>query len=43
MVSKVSRDLPFIRNQPLKLADEIRILRKKLIKLKKNKKTGHCD
>jgi hypothetical protein len=37
IISKVLRDLPFSRNQPLKLADEqyIRILKNKLIKLKK--------
>jgi hypothetical protein len=44
MISKVLRDLPFSRNQPLKSADDcyIRILKNKLIKLK-NKKIGHCD
>jgi hypothetical protein len=37
MISKVLRDLPFSRNQPLKSADDyyIRILKNKLI----NKKT----
>jgi hypothetical protein len=45
MISKVLRDFPFGRNQPLKSADDqyIRILKNKLIKLKKTKKTGHCD
>jgi hypothetical protein len=40
MISKVLRDLPFSRNQPLKSADDqyINILKNKLIKLK-NKKT----
>jgi hypothetical protein len=44
ILSKVLRDLPFSRNQPLKSADDqyIRILKNKLIKLK-NKKIGHCD
>jgi hypothetical protein len=44
MLSKILRDLPISRNQPLKLADDwyIRILENKLIKLKKNKKIGHC-
>jgi hypothetical protein len=37
MVSKVLRDLPFSRNQPLKSANDwyIRILKNKLIKFKK--------
>jgi hypothetical protein len=41
-ISKVSRDFPFSRNQPLKSADDqyISILKNKLIKLKN--KTGHC-
>jgi hypothetical protein len=46
MMSKVLRDFPFSRNQPLKSADDqyIRILKTKLIKLKKkNEKIGHCD
>jgi hypothetical protein len=45
MVSKVLLDFPFSRNQPLKSADDqyIRILKNKLIKFRKNKKTGHCD
>jgi hypothetical protein len=44
IISKVLRDFPFSRNQPLKSADDqyIRILKNKLTKLK-NKKTGHCD
>jgi hypothetical protein len=44
MISNVLRDLPFSRNQPLKLVDNwyIRILRNKLIKLKKDK-IRHCD
>jgi hypothetical protein len=39
MMSKVLRDLPFNRNQPLKSADDqcIRILKNKLIKLKKKR------
>ena len=39
MISKVSRDLPFSRNQPLKSADDwyIGILKNKLIKLKKRR------
>jgi hypothetical protein len=45
MISKVLRDFPFSRNQPLKSADDwyITILKNKLITLKKYKKTGHCD
>jgi hypothetical protein len=45
IISKVLRHFPFSRNQPLESADDqyIRILKNKLIKLKKNKKTGHCD
>jgi hypothetical protein len=45
MVSKVLRDLPFSRNQSLQSADDqyIIILKNKLIKFKKNQKTGHCD
>jgi hypothetical protein len=37
MISKVLLNLPFSRNQPLKLADDqyTRILKNKLIKLKK--------
>jgi hypothetical protein len=37
MISKVLRDFPFSRNQPLKSADDwyITILKNKLIKLKK--------
>jgi hypothetical protein len=37
MISKVLRDFPFSRNQPLKSADDqyIRILKNKLIQLKK--------
>jgi hypothetical protein len=37
VISKVLRDIPFSRNQPLKSADDqyIRILKNKLIKLKK--------
>jgi hypothetical protein len=40
MISKVLRDLPFSRNQPLKSGDDyhIRILKNKLIKLKKTKR-----
>jgi hypothetical protein len=39
LISKVARELPFSRNQPLKSVDDqyIRILKNKLIKLKKNK------
>jgi hypothetical protein len=42
---KLLRDLPFNWNQQLKSADDyyIRILKNKLITLKKNKKTRHCD
>jgi hypothetical protein len=46
VISKVIRDFPFNRNQPLKSAHDqyIRILKNELIKLKKkNQKTGHCD
>jgi hypothetical protein len=45
MISKVLRDLPFSRNQSLKLDGDwfIIILKNKLIKLKKNRKIGHCD
>jgi hypothetical protein len=46
MISKVLRDLPFSRNQPLKSVDEyyVRILKHEYIKLKKGKKkTGHRD
>jgi hypothetical protein len=37
MISKVLRDFPFSRNQPLKSADDLysRILKNKLIKFKK--------
>jgi hypothetical protein len=44
-MSKVLSDLPFSRKQPLKSPDEqyISNLKNKLIKLKKNKKIGHCD
>jgi hypothetical protein len=40
MISKVLRDLPFSRNQPLKSADEqyIRIMKNKLIKFKKTRR-----
>jgi hypothetical protein len=45
MVPKVVCDFPFSGKQPLKSADDqyIRILKNKLIKFRKNKKTGHCD
>jgi hypothetical protein len=40
MISKVLRDFPFSRNQPLKSADDqyIRILKNKLVKLKKTRR-----
>jgi hypothetical protein len=45
MISKVVRDFHFGRNRPLKSADDryIGISKNKIIKLKKNKKTGHSD
>jgi hypothetical protein len=45
MISKILRDLPFSRNQPLKSAGDyhIRILKNKLINFKKRKKRGRCD
>jgi hypothetical protein len=45
MISKVLRDFPFSRNQPLKTADDryVRILKNTLVKLIKYEKTGHCD
>jgi hypothetical protein len=45
MISKILRDFPSSRNQPLKSTDKqyIRILKSKLIKFKKNKTAGHCD
>jgi hypothetical protein len=40
MISKILRDFPISRNQPLKSADDqyIRILKNKLIKLKKTRR-----
>jgi hypothetical protein len=42
MISKVLRDFPFSRNQPLKSPDEqyVKILKNKLIELKRTRRQG---